>query len=82
MSFTGITPEEIVKVSTNYYEKQEKDSSKQKNLRVRPFYHHFSTVFFFCCVYALYFVMIIALCSNRLLEAVEVKPKEEVLEKV
>lgn len=33
---TGITPEEIVKVSTNYYEKQEKDSSKQKNLRQPP----------------------------------------------
>uniref|UniRef100_A0A8C4EG98 Zinc finger CCCH-type containing 7B n=1 Tax=Dicentrarchus labrax TaxID=13489 RepID=A0A8C4EG98_DICLA len=30
---TGISPEEIVKVSTNYYEKQELNSSKQKGNR-------------------------------------------------
>ncbi|XP_051243450.1 zinc finger CCCH-type containing 7Ba isoform X2 [Dicentrarchus labrax] len=31
---TGISPEEIVKVSTNYYEKQELNSSKQKGNRL------------------------------------------------
>lgn len=33
--FTGISPDEIVKVSTNYNDKHEQNSSKQKGNRVR-----------------------------------------------
>lgn len=35
--FTGISPDEIVKVSAKYNEKQEKLSSKQKGNKVRKF---------------------------------------------
>lgn len=33
--FTGVSPDEIVKVSTNYHDKHEQNSSKQKGNRVR-----------------------------------------------
>lgn len=33
--FTGISPDEIVKVATKYHEKQEQNASKQKGSRVR-----------------------------------------------